>query len=174
MSLSAKVVEDIRLRIPQVMLWFDSHGGDLRTPGLKPGVYPPISLTISEAVERISSIRATALGPQPPALPGDVQGRLLVTEIDGSFGDSPSAIITNGIIDEDDLPPWDTWLRAYSEELDSGINFVVLLSWIPQELVEAVDKAVQEDPTECVQWASECPFSATRNILGHLPQDWRI
>ncbi|MCH8839445.1 MAG: hypothetical protein IH831_01965 [Planctomycetes bacterium] len=57
---------------------------------------------------------------------------------------------TDGFFDELDLPPWDLWI-AISNDADND----VLLSWIPQELVDLVDKGVRSSAEENIFWVED-------------------
>lgn len=67
-----------------------------------------------------------------------------------NLADGAAAMVSNGYFDDDNIPPWDTWLMyspAYSGEAK-------LISWVPPELTECVDYAMRCNAEECLYWAT--------------------
>lgn len=78
---------------------------------------------------------------------------LLVVNWKDSLFDGACSPITNGFLDDDCMPGWDTWLAIVS--LDDKSETVGLLCWIPCELESAVDSAISIDAASCMSWVSE-------------------
>ena len=96
----------------------------------------------------LSSAGLEAVQPRP-------DGRVLMFLPQMSLGNGASQNATGGFFDGDNAPPWDTWL-VYLPAFEDGPNghrLDVVLSWIPRELVELVDRGVRVDQDEeCLYW----------------------
>ena len=66
--------------------------------------------------------------------------------------------------DDDNTPPWDSWLLFVEETPRSPDRWTAfdsyLLCWIPQSLVPMVDRAIEVNPEQCLRWADDlrAPF----------------
>ena len=63
----------------------------------------------------------------------------------------------DGFIDEDEIPPWGTWIVFAGE---------MLLSWVPAVMVAGVDSAIRCNPEESIRWASEQPLPLVHELRG--------
>jgi len=109
-------------------------------------------LTLSDSVDFISN--------QP------VSGRLLCFYPDDSLGDGFVAIDSGQFIDDQDCPPWDTWLcfSLLNFEINSSYDLIeipCLLSWIPEAAIDFIDNAMEQDANDCLIWAVK-----TEKLLG--------
>lgn len=59
-----------------------------------------------------------------------------------------------GVIDDAYLPPWDTWFAVFPLAYDNGEGRV-LLAWIPADLTEAVQEAIEIAATQPIHWMDE-------------------
>jgi hypothetical protein len=134
--------------------------GCLRAAGLRP---PEAScggvLVAAATVEEVAARRAAALRSAGRAAGATHGGRLLVFDPGQSLSDGAAAAETEGLFDDDNVPPWDTWLVFVEEtprvagqwsELDS-----YLVCWIPEELIELTERAIWVNPEECLHWAED-------------------
>jgi hypothetical protein len=80
----------------------------------------------------------------------DTGGQLLVVNWRESLFDGACSPITNGFLDDDCMPGWDTWVRVVSLD-ESHLNHG-LVCWIPCELVRDVNDAMLIDPAKCMSW----------------------
>ena len=80
----------------------------------------------------------------------DEGGRLLLVNWRESLFDGACSPITDGFLDEDCMPGWDTWVRVVS--LDESQAAHALVCWIPSELVPAVNGALMIDAAQCMSW----------------------
>ena len=78
-----------------------------------------------------------------------LRGRVLGFELDASFVDGVAAAETNGFFDDNDLPPWDTWIAFRAVD---GWSSPVLLSWVPDELVPLVDRGIVVHMCDAFRW----------------------
>jgi hypothetical protein len=126
----------------------------------------------SVAWERRDRLREIGLGGQEPAkdLCG---GRLLAFDADGTLSDGVANSESNGFFDDDNVPPYDTWLwfvydEAYrrrmagtetSERLPAFETYLV--AWVPPIFVELADHGIAINPEECIMWLDELdtPFA---------------
>ncbi len=104
-------------------------------------------------------------------------GRLLLVFPEESDGCDLSRAESEGFIDEEDVPPWDTWVY-YGEEKNEPAREAIerenawrrrhnhpetsfsetarfLLCWIPSRFISVVTEGAAVNPTECFWWASE-------------------
>jgi hypothetical protein len=130
----------------------------LRSTELKPDGYPSeweygvfnLQAT-NKVVQRRRQILLTSA-----ASSAQVRGQILCvfgnSDLYMGEGDLPSG----GVIDEIYLPPWDSWFALIT--LDPAIEFNIpslLLAWIPAELVQAVQNAIEVAATEPLAWLSD-------------------
>lgn len=91
-------------------------------------------------------------------------GRLLAFFPDWSLFDGAADAESHGFIDHMNFPAWDTWVYYGSEnhsfqnsfEKHSVINY--LISWVPPQLVKAVDDAIRVNPEESIMWLTDVNF----------------
>ncbi|HYX53273.1 MAG TPA: hypothetical protein VE783_07460 [Candidatus Limnocylindrales bacterium] len=120
----------------------------LRTPELKGSINyesAPDEMSRRRIVESVAGRRSAMLDRlelrQRKLI--HLQGRLLCYCPAENLACGAAEVQSLGFFDVDNTPPWDTWV-AYSEG--------VLLSWVPGELVELVNRGVQVNPEECIAW----------------------
>ena len=152
----------------------------LRTPALCPEGYlysyraKPYSYTYMEpelgvqpvsgwqaAVESVVEQRAQLLRnkqhyPQVAAenLAG---GRLLFYDPSANMGEGPEQVETP-FFDVNAVPAWDTWFDCVESQTQyRGSQRLwyaqYIISWVPPELIEQVDRGLRTSTTEAVQWA---------------------
>lgn len=82
-------------------------------------------------------------------------GRVLCFYPELSLKDAVAYVASDGFIDQDDCPPWDTWLFYSNEDIERyhDDEYSCLYSWIPERFVNQVDKAISEDTYDCLVWA---------------------
>jgi hypothetical protein len=76
---------------------------------------------------------------------------LLLTDWSSSLFDGALVPETRGFIDDDCMPPWDTWIALVHAPDSHGL--ASLLSWVPHWLAEEMDFAIQMDAASCLSWA---------------------
>jgi hypothetical protein len=87
-------------------------------------------------------------------------GRLLIHFLDESNHNGLTADITSYYLDDNDTPPWDTWVEVFVPESlahqspDSvPSEFAFLISWVPPEFLKAVDEATESECVGMLMWA---------------------
>lgn len=75
-------------------------------------------------------------------------GDILIAKIDETVIDGASCVMSNGLIDDFDCPPIDSWF--YLNETKANRRF--LFSWIPQKLYELANEAVLVNCVDCLGW----------------------
>jgi hypothetical protein len=75
---------------------------------------------------------------------------LLLTDWSSSLFDGALMPETDGFLNEEALPPWDTWLTLV-ETPDIPPRHC-LVSWVPEWISAQVDRAIQIDAAECLSW----------------------
>ncbi len=87
-------------------------------------------------------------------------GRLLIHFLGESNFNGLTADITSYYLDNNDTPPWDTWVQPYIPESlahqspDSvPSEYAFLISWVPPEFLKAVDEATEAECVGMLMWA---------------------
>jgi hypothetical protein len=75
---------------------------------------------------------------------------LLVTDWSASLFDAVMTPETDGFIDKEGMPPWDTWICLIEAADSHGI--ACLLSWVPSWLAENMDSAIRVDAASSLSW----------------------
>jgi|GEM_PF-4682311 len=77
-------------------------------------------------------------------------GSLLITDWQASLFDGAMTPETDGFLNEDGMPPWDTWCALV--KVPGSVGGVCLLSWVPKWLSEKVDFAILVDAASSLSW----------------------
>jgi hypothetical protein len=80
-------------------------------------------------------------------------GRLLLHLIEQSNHNGLTADETSYFLDNNDTPPWDTWVQGY--EPGSG-SYPFLISWVPPEFIAKIQAAIEVECMGMLGWA-DCP-----------------
>lgn len=75
-------------------------------------------------------------------------GGLLCYFPDEEVWDGASQAASYGFFDERDAPPWDTWVRLFSD-INRG---QYLVSWVPYDLKGIVKRGIEVNPVDCIGW----------------------
>ena len=75
---------------------------------------------------------------------------LLVTHWSASLFDGALSPETDGFLDDDAMPPWDTWMSLVP--IEGSVGPYSLLSWVPPFISDDVDAAILVDAAECLSW----------------------
>lgn len=87
-------------------------------------------------------------------------GRLLIHFLGESNQNGATADISSYYLDNNDTPPWDTWVQAFvpdswadqpPDEVPSVYPF--LISWVPRAFLEAVNEATEAECVGMLMWA---------------------
>lgn len=87
----------------------------------------------------------------------DLQGGKLLVMLP-YFSDSSGAeyMESDGFIDGDAFPAWDTWIYIGWDHIYNRGNHVVhgyyLISWIPPEFIHLTDLTIKASATGCIMW----------------------
>jgi hypothetical protein len=131
----------------------------LRTPRLAPD---PLAGDRKRVVASVAGARRVALKwPEPRPAEHLAGGRLLAYAPDYNLACGAAEAETNGYLDVNNVPPWDTWV-AYVYESERR-QYVV--SWVPPNFVDAVALGIYVNPEGCIWWADE-----TTDLLASLLQ----
>jgi hypothetical protein len=104
-------------------------------------------------------------------------GRLLIHFLGESNHNGLTADITSYYLDNNDTPPWDTWVEAFIPEscvhqspdaVPSAYPF--LISWVPPEFLNAVDEATESECVGMLMWADALRWwDGPRNFAESIP-----
>lgn len=89
------------------------------------------------------------------AFSGGCESSLLAFDWTQSLFDGACVPFTDGFINEDYFPGWDSWVAVVS--LDDRRSSHALLCLIPKDLVTGVDHAILVDPAKCLSWIDVGP-----------------
>jgi len=82
-------------------------------------------------------------------------GRLLVHFLNASNHNGLSAGETSYFLDNNDTPPWDTWVEVCTDE-----QWDFLVSWIPVEFLAVVEHGIEAECVGMLMWA-DAPYKST-------------
>jgi hypothetical protein len=98
-------------------------------------------------------------------------GRLLAFTPDGTLQDGAANIATDGFLDDDNIPPWDTWIWYVTNDPVSKPEFwsgtvtdSYLLSWVPESLIKVVNAGMDVNPEDCIRWATDLDTPFIRQL----------
>jgi hypothetical protein len=113
-------------------------------------------------VELVAMKRAELLYTQnlisPQIIPPLTGGRILAYNPDMTLSDGASALATQDFFDNEDIPPWDTWLVYVTDDYVRGTDqeySSYLLSWVPDALVNVVAHGIDMGIEGCILWATD-------------------
>jgi hypothetical protein len=97
------------------------------------------SLVTARRSERMKqfNVRLTS-----PSLPED--GRLLHYWPHENLACGAAEYSSNGFFDQNNVPPWDTWI---------SFDGRVLVSWVPAILIPLAQDGIDANPEACIAWA---------------------
>ena len=110
-------------------------------------------------INKVVESRSQFVPPVTPVL--DLRGgRLLLHFLGDSNHNGLTADITSFYLDNNDTPPWDTWVQAFIPEswADQPPDqvpslYVFLISWVPPEFLETVNEATESECIGMLMWA---------------------
>lgn len=122
----------------------------LRSPELKPAFSLGTNITdaarqdaVAKLVEERGILLSKSAG-ESGALGLKAGGRLLITAPAENVADGASQVGSLGFFDENDIPPWDTWVAFVDGDL---------LSWVPESLIGLAQDGIDANPVQCIWWA---------------------
>lgn len=153
----------------------------LRTFQPRPGLLKSRESQVGDiAWQRSERLSAMEMDLEPAA--DLLGGRLLAFDPEASLFDGMANIETGGFFDNDNVPPFDTWVtyvydEAYWRPIVPGETRgwdafqTYLVAWIPPVFVESVGYGIEVNPEECILWLDEMdtPFAQAlreRGIFG--------
>jgi hypothetical protein len=157
------------LHLARTILWCAPHVDTanpkdcLRTPELRPRVFERDRFS---AVDFVVSQRRLKGGVKfrdaqlPKGLCG---GSLLAYFPETNLYDGAAEVHTNGFLDVDNLPGWDTWVAFFEDEPETNYGSY-LIAWIPPEFVELVSEGIAYNPEECIMWLADTDVSFAQQL----------
>ena len=115
-------------------------------------------------INKVVNSRSQLLTPVTPLLTdGDIDlggGRLLIHFLGESNHNGLTADISSHYLDNNDTPPWDTWVQAFIPESLAHQSpdavpsvFAFLISWVPPEFLNVVNEATESECVGMLMWA---------------------
>jgi len=121
--------------------------------------------TLSAA--RSASLRTTSMHPNVGSQPTLTTsgGKLLIClASDKGVDDGVSAEESKGFFDDQDLPPWDTWIWYVNKHEQETEEDSYLVSWVPSSFIPLVERGIHVNPVNCLEWATEYRSSFTGQL----------
>ena len=164
-----KSVQNFKSHLAQTILWCASRVDTanpkdcLRTPELRPRVFERDRFS---AVDFVASERKLQGGvefrdAQSPK--GLCSGDLLAYFPETNLYDGAAEIHTDGFLDVDNLPGWDTWVAFFEDESETNYGSY-LIAWIPPEFVELVSEGIAYNPEECIMWLADTDVTFAQKL----------
>jgi hypothetical protein len=122
----------------------------LRTPDFRP--WPSLSDMQSnhsraETVDRLCEARALRLKDIGHSVGSFADlGRILLYCPDDNLSDGAAAYSSKGFFDDENAPPWDTWVSFEGK---------YLISFVPRLLCGLAQRGIEVNPEECIRWADD-------------------
>lgn len=85
------------------------------------------------------------------------RGAILYFEPGLSIYDGASMVASGGYFDVENFPPADTWITYIAVDHSKPYLSGFLLSWVPEELVDLVDRGITVDNSGSIRWAYDEP-----------------
>lgn len=175
-----------RWRLAETIAWCSARvdisgpAGSLRTPELQPrflrttdrpldgrwrweAVAGNSAAKVELALARERLLRQAGEYPSSPAddLAG---GKLLLFYPGDSVLDAFSGMESDGFFDEDDGPPWDTWVWISSEDswppTISGYRFPqYIVTWVPGQFLDLANWGAKVNATACISWRVQWDYT---------------
>lgn len=153
-------------RLAEAIAWCESRarleslGTSLRSRELAPDLdeMPPLDRWPG-LVEQLCRDRSASLGTDPQTARPPGPGRLLVFDPGHTLSDGAARVESEGYFDDDNVPPWDTWVAFVVERPRRPGSWTAfdayLISYVPAALITTVDRAIAVNPERCIEWAEE-------------------
>jgi hypothetical protein len=89
---------------------------------------------------------------------------LLTTAICESVVDGAAQAESDGWFDENDLPPWDTWVCYARLGTRPFTSHETLVAVVPPAWQDAAGRGIRVNPLDCIQWATPEDIAAIEAI----------
>jgi uncharacterized protein (TIGR02996 family) len=177
-------------RLVETIAWCQGRDLDaLRTPALEPATLvgrhvesdgeqvwrSPSAGERQTVVNSLANRRAKLLSECEPRSPvSDLTGgRLLLFDPDGTLSDGAALVESDGFLDVDNVPAWDTWVFYFDDRTSEETGWApfasYLVAWVPPACVDAVDAGIRVNPEECIAWATDVETALTSRLrMAHL------
>jgi hypothetical protein len=87
------------------------------------------------------------------------RGKLLAYFPNEDLTCGAAEVATQGFLDVNNAPAWDTWIGFYEDE-----RGFYLVSWVPPELVELVGEGIWVNPEQCIAWLSNIDTALSQEL----------
>ena len=161
--------QNFSLHLAQTILWcaprvdIANPKDCLRTPELRPRVFERDRFSAVDFVANQRELKG-GIELRDAQLPkGLCGGSLLAYFPETNLYDGAAEIHTNGFLDVDNLPGWDTWIAFFEDEPETNYGSY-LVAWIPPEFIELVSEGIACNPEECIMWLSDTNISFAEKL----------
>lgn len=159
-------LQDLDWRLHHAADWCHRYG-DPSAPGrsLRPGDLRPPTLPSDRwsTVDFVMSNRERAGDLVRVASP---RGRLMVYYPDADLCDGAAPVSSQGFFDQNNAPPWGTWVGYFDDATEDLSYGTYLLAWVPESFVTLAAAGMRVNPEECIKWLNEADVKL-RAVLAH-------
>lgn len=162
-------LENFELRLAQTIFWcaprvdIKNPKYCLRTPELRPDIFERNRFSAMDSV----TIRRQFYGGnqiRQAKIPKDLGGgRLLVYFPEQNLYDGAAEIETDGFLDVNNLPGWDTWVAFFEHDPEKW-DGSYLITWVPPQFVKTVSNGIYVNPEECIIWLADSNLAIAQTL----------
>lgn len=129
----------------------------MRSPEIQPRLlHDGIDDAVCEVGNR-RSWQARENSHQPvETFPDFLEGRLMVYFPDATLTDGVAELESQGFFDGFNIPPWDTWVSYFDDQLPRTHGYSrYLLAYVPQPLLMDAERGMVTNVEACIQWLAD-------------------
>lgn len=158
----------LRARLGETVAWCDSLRSieDLRSDAFGPSLFHEGAddLVCGLGLSRHHVLSYKNLPVSCQSLPAKT-GRFMLYFPDDNLSDGYSKLVSHGFFDDDNAPPWDTWVSFFVEEdapRKPGRRY--LLCYVPAPLIDMANAGIEGNAEECIVWLEQSDVSIGRRV----------
>ena len=92
-------------------------------------------------------------------------GRLLAYFPDANLCDGAAEAESQGFLDLENCPPWQTWIALFNDGSDDGRGYGrYLVAWVPTQLLSLATAGIDVNPEECIVWLDSTRLPLARRL----------
>jgi hypothetical protein len=98
-------------------------------------------------------------------VPDTLGGRLLVYFPDADLADCAAMSESGGFFDQNNVPPWDTWISFFDDKSPKGRGYDrYLLAYVPHELIGPAARGIHVNPEQCIVWLDDADVALRERL----------
>jgi len=126
----------------------------LRYYNWHPNILSSDRVYIVNSIARMRSSEVSRQKPSPVQSIDDLKGgRLMVYFPDAELFDGAAEAASNGFFDVHNVPPWDTWIGLFCDQVRTNSSYDIhLAAYVPESLVKIASDGIEANPEESIVW----------------------